>query len=161
MSQAGLIDGLQFARAALERRGSLGMESLARLAQMQGSTEGLEYRLRGGSTSNGKACLWISVKGDVRLVCQRCLGSLAVPLEVEAELQLAEDPREIAQAQDEIDRVLASAAMDVAQLVEDEVILALPMVPRHEACLATGAAPQTRASPFDALAALRHDENRS
>jgi len=24
--------------------------------------------------------------------------------------------------------------MDVGQLVEDEVILALPMVPRHEAC---------------------------
>jgi uncharacterized protein len=51
--------------------------------------------------------------------------------------------------------------MDVAQLVEDEVILALPMVPRHEACLATGAAPETRASPFDALAALRRGDNRS
>jgi uncharacterized protein len=161
MSQAGLIDGLQFARAALERRGSLSIESLPRLAQMQGSTEGLEYRLRGGIASNGKACLWISVQGNVGLVCQRCLGSLSFPLDVEAELQLAEDPREIAQAQDDIDRVLALAAMDVAQLVEDEVILALPMVPRHEACLAAGAAPETRASPFDALAALRRGDNRS
>jgi uncharacterized protein len=161
MSQAGLIDGLQFARAALERRGLLTIGSLPRLAQMQGSTEGLEYRLRGGIASNGKASLGISVKGDVRLVCQRCLGLLSVPLDVEAELQLAEDPREIAQAQDDVDRVLASAAMDVAQLVEDEVILALPMVPRHEACLATGAAPETRASPFDALAALKRRDNRS
>jgi uncharacterized protein len=101
------------------------------------------------------------VKGEVRLVCQRCLGALVVPLDVKVELQLAEDPREIAQAQDEIDRVLASGAMDVAQLVEDEVILALPMVPRHEACLGTGAAPQTRASPFDELDVLRHDEDRS
>lgn len=159
MSQAGLIDGLQFARAALERRGSLGIESLPRLARMQGLTDGLEYCLRGGIASNGKACLRISVRGDVRLVCQRCLGSLVVPLAVQVDLQLAEDPREIAQAQDEIDRVLASSAMDVAQLVEDEVILALPMVPRHEACVATGAAPQTRASRFDALAALRRDEN--
>lgn len=161
MWQAGLIDGLHFARAALERRGSLGIESLPRLAQMQGSTEGLEYRLRGGTAGNGKACLRISVRGDVRLVCQRCLGPLATPLEVEVELQLAEDPREIAQAQDDVDRVLASAAMNVAQLVEDEVILALPMVPRHEACVAAGAPPQTRASPFDALAALRRGENRS
>jgi uncharacterized protein len=161
MSQAGLIHGLQFARAALERRGSLGIENLPRLGQIQGSTEGLEYCLRGGAASNGRECLRVSVKGEVRLVCQRCLGALVVPLDVKVELQLAEDPREIAQAQDEIDRVLASGAMDVAQLVEDEVILALPMVPRHEACLGTGAAPQTRASPFDELDVLRHDEDRS
>jgi uncharacterized protein len=38
------------------------------------------------------------------------------------------------EAEDEIDRVLVSRRMDVGQLVEDEVILVLPMVPRHETC---------------------------
>lgn len=161
MSQAGLIDGLQFARAGLELRGSLTLDKLPRLAQMQGSTEGLEYCLRGSTASNGKACLRISVKGDVQLICQRCLGSLQVPLEVEVELQLAGDAREIAQAEDDIDRVLASTEMDVAQLVEDEVILALPMVPRHESCVAAGAESQSRESRFGALAALRRRENRT
>jgi len=160
MSQAGLIDGLQFARSGSEQRGSLTIDSLPRLAQMQASTEGLEYRLCGGTASTGRACLRISVKGSVQLVCQRCLGPLLFPLKVEAELQLAEDAREIAQADDDIDRVLASSAMDVAQLVEDEVILALPMVPRHETCAADGAPSQSKTAPMGALASFKGGDDR-
>jgi uncharacterized protein len=134
MSQAGVIDNLRFASAALERRGRVQMQEMSRLAQMQGSTEGLEYHLRGGRAENGKPCLRISVSGCVHVPCQRCLDPLPVPIAVDAELQLAATLREISEADDDIDRVLASRCMDVAQLVEDEVILALPMVPRHAAC---------------------------
>jgi len=138
MSQAEVIDGLQFARAALERRGTVGMERLPRLAQLRCSTEGLEYRLRGGRAGNGKPCLRLSVVGSLEMVCQRCLDPIQVPIAIDAELQLAENAREISEADDEIDRVLASRRMDVASLVEDEVILALPMAPRHEECAPSG-----------------------
>jgi uncharacterized protein len=134
MPQAEVIDGLQFAQAALERRGKVGMERLPRLAQLQGSTEGLEYRLCGGRAGNGRPCLRLSVRGSMELTCQRCLGPIQVPIAIDAELQLAESEREISEADDEIDRVLASRHMDIASLVEDEVILALPMAPRHEQC---------------------------
>jgi len=135
MPQAEVIDGLQFARAALERRGVVGMERLPRLVQLQCSTEGLEYHLRGGKAGNGKPCLRLSVRGSMQMPCQRCLDPARVPIAIEAELQLAESEREISEADDEIDRVLASRRMDIAWLVEDEVILALPMVPRHEECV--------------------------
>ena len=138
MSQAEVIDGLQFARAALERRGRVGMERLPRLAQLRCSTEGLEYRLRGGRAGNGKPCLRLSVVGSLGLVCQRCLDPIQVPIVIDAELQLAENAREISEADDEIDRVMVSRHMDVAGLVEDEVILALPMAPRHEECVPFG-----------------------
>jgi uncharacterized protein len=138
MSQGEVIDGLQFARAALERRGSVGMERLPRLAQLRCSTEGLEYRLRGGRAGNGKPCLRLSVVGSLGLVCQRCLDPIQVPIAIDAKLQLAENAREISEADDEIDRVIASRHMDVAWLVEDEVILALPMAPRHEECVPSG-----------------------
>ena len=138
MSQPEVIDGLQFARAALERRGSVSMERLPRLAQLRCSTEGLEYRLRGGRAGNGKPCLRLSVAGSLEMVCQRCLDPIQVPIVIDAELQLAENAREISDADDEIDRVIASRHMDVAWLVEDEVILALPMAPRHEECVPSG-----------------------
>ena len=134
MSQAGVIDSLQFARAALEQRGVLGLEQLSRLAKMHCSTQGLEYHLRGGKTSGGRPCLRVSVRGSVELLCQRCLDPFPVPIAIDAELQLSDSVREISEADDEIDRVLASRHMDVGQLVEDEIILALPMVPRHETC---------------------------
>jgi len=138
MSQAEVIDGLQFARAALERRGVVGIERLPRLAQLQCSTEGLEYHLRGGRTGNGKSCLRLSVVGSLELPCQRCLDPIRIPIAIDAELQLAQNAREISEADDEIDRVLASRHMDVASLVEDEVVLALPMAPRHEDCAPSG-----------------------
>lgn len=74
----------------------------------------------------------------MELTCQRCLDPIRVPVAIDAELQLAETVREISEADDEIDRVLASRRMDVASLVEDEVILALPMAPRHEECASLG-----------------------
>ena len=135
MSQAGVIDGLQFARAALERRGVVGMERLPRLAQLPCSTEGLEYHLRGGRTGNGEPCLRLSVRGSVELCCQRCLDPIRVSIAIDAELQLAESLREISEADDEIDRVLASPYMSIGELVEDEVMLVLPMAPRHDTCL--------------------------
>lgn len=160
MSQAGVIDGLQFARGAMQQKGALGMEHLPRLAQMQCSTDGLEYVLQGGTSSFGKPCLRISVTGEMQLVCQRCLGPLSVPVAVDVELQLAESLREIAEADDDIDRVLASRAMDVGQLVEDEVILALPTVPRHGSCTPASMGAQASGSAFSGLAALKRGETR-
>jgi uncharacterized protein len=160
MSQAGVIDGLQFARGALEQRGALGMEQLPRLAQMQCTTGGLDYVLRGSISGHGEPCLRVSVTGGVQVVCQRCLGMLSVPIEVDTELQFAGNLREIAEADDDIDRVLASKAMGVAELVEDEVLLALPAVPRHEACAPVAVTAQGNSSPFGKLAALRRVEKR-
>jgi uncharacterized protein len=74
----------------------------------------------------------------LELPCQRCLDPIRIPIVIDAELQLAQNAREISEADDEIDRVLASRRMDVAWLVEDEVILALPMAPRHEECVPSG-----------------------
>ena len=161
MSQAGVIDGLQFARGALQQRGTLGMEQLPRLAQLQCSTaSGLDYVLRGGVTGYGKLYLRISVAGKLQVVCQRCLGPLLVSIAVDVELQLAGSLREIVEADDNIDRVLASKTMNVAQLVEDEVILYLPVVPKHENCAPDNSAAQVSGSPLDALAAPGRGENR-
>ncbi len=160
MSQPGVIDSLQFARGALEQRGFLGMECLPRLAQMQCSTEGLEYLLRGGINDNGKPFLRISASGAMRLVCQRCLGTFVFPLAIDVGLQVTESLREIEAADDDADRVLASWATDVGRLIEDEVILALPMVPRHERCVAVGAGVTAKISPFSALAALTRGDKR-
>ncbi len=161
MSQPGVIDGLQFARGAREASGVLGMEHLPRLAEAQGTTEGLAFRVRGGMTEEGKPCLRLSVSGDLRLVCQRCLGPLLLPLSIEVELELTESLREIEEARDETDRVLASRNMDVAQLVEDEVLLALPMVPRHDRCSpAVPSGQETNVSPFSVLGSLKRGASR-
>lgn len=160
MSQAGVIEGLQFARGAMRQSGVLGMAQLPRLAQMSCSTSGLEYVLQGGRSGFGKPCLRISVTGKVQLVCQRCLGLLPIPIAMDVELQLADSLQEIAEADDDIDRVLASKAMDIGQLIEDEVILELPTVPKHDICGTGSVAAQASGSSFGGLAVLKGAKNR-
>jgi hypothetical protein len=50
--------------------------------------------------------------------------------------------------------------LDVAELVEDEILLALPVAPRHEKCGLPGAADAgERINPFAALSGLKGKPN--
>lgn len=134
MSRAGTIDGLQFARGRSGVAGAIGIEDLPRLAEMGCDAATLAYSVRGGESGDGHPSLTIEISGELRLLCQRCLGPLAFPLAARSELQLAGTQAEIDAAPDDVERVLATKSMDVAALVEDEVMLALPMVPVHARC---------------------------
>jgi uncharacterized protein len=158
------IDGLQFARSGSEISGNLTPDQLPRLAELGCSTGGIKYRLTGLVNARGKPALAMLIEGEGQMRCQRCLEPLSVVLSGSAELELSKALAEIEQADDEIDRVLAGHAMNVAAMVEDEAILALPMVPRHDQCIAADAvdvagaaeSPQAKVdSPFSVLAALK------
>ena len=156
MLQPAAIDGLAFARTAAVLKGQLGMESLPRLARSGCSGAAVDFVLTGEINERGKPGLKLAVDGSVRLECQRCLGSLDLPVHLEAQVEFASGEAEIMAADDDIERVVASREMSVAALVEDEVLLALPMVPRHEQCsAAAGLGADAKPSAFQALAALR------
>ena len=156
MLQPAAIDGLAFARNAEVLQGRLGLESLPRLAQSGCTGLVLDFILTGESNERGKPGLKLAVDGSVRLQCQRCLGGLELPLRFEAQLEFASSEEEIAAADDDVERVVARREMRVADLVEDEVLLALPMVPRHEQCsVAAEFKADAEPSAFQALAALK------
>ena len=156
MSQPGLIDGLQFARGAETLQGTLDSSRLPRLAEMRCATTGLYYELRGRTDADGRGWLRVLASGTLILECQRCLGPLTFPLALRSELLLAELERDIETADDDSDRVLAGKAMDVCLLIEDEVLLSLPMAPRHEQCGGKRDGAQAgRSSPFAELAKLK------
>ena len=152
-----VIDGFQFARGGGELHGRLELTALPRLAEMGvAASPGFEFQVRGGRNGRGKAVLRIAARGAADMTCQRCLGAVEVLIEADAELELAESEAAIEDADDEVDRVVATPAMDVVALVEDELILSLPMVPRHEACAPREAHGQDEAGlPFAALAGLK------
>ena len=57
-------------------------------------------------------------------------------------------------------RIVAGREMAVRELVEDELILALPYAPRHESCGPGAAAEDDRGnSPFASLRGLIHDKH--
>ena len=110
--------------------------------------------------------LELEVHTRVRLTCQRCLGPVDIALDVRRRFRFVDGEEAAAALDAEIDDdVLArTRALDLHELAEDELLLAMPIVPRHDVCPEPIriAAPQagaddatTSAGPFAALAALR------
>jgi len=101
----------------------------------------LHYRIAGTADGAGRPALEITVSGSVPLTCQRCLQAFAWPVEQRTVVLLARDERELAQLDEEDHEhevVLANAPLDPLTLVEDELLLTLPYVPRcaDSACIA-------------------------
>ncbi len=158
MLQPAAIDGLAFARNAAAIDGRLELDSMPRLAQSGCSGAALGFQLAGEISQRGRPALGLKVDGIVRLECQRCLEGLEYPVQLALQLELATSEAEIAadDGEDDINCVLAGPQMNVAALVEDEVLLALPMVPKHAHCKAVaGLERNVRSSAFEGLAVLK------
>ncbi|HLX80668.1 MAG TPA: DUF177 domain-containing protein [Burkholderiales bacterium] len=156
MSHQPVIDGLEFARTGSELRGAWPVADFPRLRDVLRTDEGtLQGELRGVPEELGCPALRLRVDGALQLVCQRCLGALDYPLHIEVSLHLAATQAEIdadsLQAEGP-ERIVASREMPVRDLVEDEVLLAIPLAPRHEHCGGSAAqAPREGQSPFAGL----------
>ena len=155
-----VIDSLEFARsgASLERR--LAIDAMPRLADLLVATDGsFLVRLEGWRDAEGKSWLQLDVLGEPVLRCQRCLGGLRYELRIRSRLQLVGPGEEWPDedlADDSIDAIEAERDLMLSSLVEEEVLLALPIAPRHEQCEApSGFADLNGSSPFAALAALK------
>ena len=107
--------------------------------------------------------LHLEVSGTIPLSCQRCLEAVPCDLDVDALLELVLVGAELSQDEledDTRDFLPVERELDVVELVEDEILLALPVAPRHEKCGLPGAANAgERINPFAKLSALKGKPN--
>lgn len=101
----------------------------------------------------------------IALQCQRCLGPVVTPVEIDDHFRFVhgEEAAEKEDVDSEEDVLAMPRSLDLHQLVEDELMLALPLVPRHDVCPAPLPVPDNTdvpeddepVNPFAALAALK------
>lgn len=120
-----------------------------------------------GSSPAAGPEVWLHLlaSSSVTLQCQRCLQAVDQPLQVDRRFRFVRTEAEAEQLDEvsEDDVMVLSPKMDVMALLEDELILVLPLVPRHEpACPNPLPQPiddldeeEPAPNPFAALAALR------
>lgn len=162
------IDSLDFARNGIELRGEVSVAEMPRLQDMLAAPEGrVSYALRGVHGKNGKPMLELTLEGSCQLRCQRCLQALAYPISMTSRLlPVPEDELDASLPDEEdIERIPAEAAIDVLDLVEEEILLGLPLAPRHElgackAAVATEPAPAETRRPFEVLGDLKSKYNK-
>jgi uncharacterized protein len=140
MSHEPVIDGFEFASAGATRAGVFPVSDFPRLRDMLADDAGgIAYEVRGMRDERGRPALQVSVQGTLQLSCQRCLEAMAFEVQADEVLVLAASVDEIhAEPADAHapDRVVAGKEMPLRELIEDELILALPYAPRHERCSA-------------------------
>ena len=154
------IDGIEFARDGLRLAASVDVSTMPRLAEVVADPAGqLACGVVGHRDGEGKCWLAVSVAGRLMLRCQRCLEAMSHPLDVTARLLLVSPGQpwpEDEMAEDGFDAIVAEKDMALLPLIEEEVLLALPLVPRHEACEPPAPTHDEREpSPFAVLAEFK------
>lgn len=156
-----VIDAFEFCRLKERHEGRIPVAKLARLSEDTADQSGdIAWVLQGGVNHLGYPQLSLSVSGEVKLICQRCLMPYSFAIQSESTLILVENEADVdavdAQLDDEtVDVICGSRTMNVLELVEDEALLSLPLSPKHEICPGetTSDAVDTKesASPFAVL----------
>lgn len=168
------LDVARFAAAGGQLAGTWRGGELMRLAQSQALPQdqaaadvawrcaGERRRVAGG---HDQTWLHLVAATEVWLTCQRCLQPLREALAVDRWLRFvpSEAEAETLDAESEEDVLALSRSLDLRELVEDELLLALPLVPRHASCSPpaqpAAAAPAARQA-FAALAPLKSRRTR-
>jgi uncharacterized protein len=156
------INSLDFARKALDIHDTIAVSQFSRLADFLSATDGsLSYRLTGYVDGNQKPGLKLHINGKLQLICQRCLGAMDIDLDTHSSFIVVRDEASIPDTDDEtdeIDYLVAETHMSVPDLIEDEILLSLPLAPKHE-LEACGAASKMnelkKPSPFAELEKLK------
>lgn len=155
-------------------KGQLALTALPRLTEVLGRADGeVVVALSAGLDAQGIRFITGNLQTDLEWICQRCLGPLQLLLNIAVNLGLARDEAAADQLPAEYDPLLVpeGESIAVASLVEDELLLALPQIPRHDdlrKCAANGYLPpggpeldlQNR-QPFAVLATLLKNSPRS
>ena len=92
--------------------------------------------MRGNAAGPGVPWLHVEADTELPLVCQRCLGPVPTALSVDRWFRFVADEATAAAEDEEAEEdVLAlEADFDLRALVEDELLMDIPVAPRHEVC---------------------------
>jgi uncharacterized protein len=164
-----LPPSLDLARAARQTyglEGRLPVKSLPRLVAALASDAGeVELKLEAGLDPARRVVITGRMDAELELQCQRCLEPVKLKVHAEPHLAWVKTDEQLAALPDAYEPLLsADGQVALQELVSDELLLALPLVPRHEGDAACGSFTESaadaepgeaRKNPFAELAKLK------
>ncbi len=141
---------------AIPAEGCFTPSDLPRLtAALMGYREPPRWRLLAEPSNQGQGdgrLWWLEIDAELDCACSRCLGPMPVSLRLRRGFEFCRTAKEADQKTEDwladqadgldlpdVDFLAPEDQMTVLLLVEDELLLALPMAPKHADCQAPGA----------------------
>ena len=150
----------------------LGVDDLGRLADLVvengdagGGPKIIDVNADFDQGPEGYPRMRLAIKGTLHLRCQRCLHAVTFGIDLTTRLTVVGEDEQAELLAKPFDSVVMEAgALNLATVVEDEILAALPMAPVHEgeeACTETGAhqvnfenGTEQTYRPFESLATM-------
>ena len=146
------IDVFALAREGTQVEGTLPIVRFSRVIedlpeQAGDGGQAVSWSAKGSKDSAGQSLLTLHIQARPLLICQRCLMPFVYPVDTAVTVQLVQSANEVdaedvglgLQSDDEEEleapeKIVGSHRFDVLALVEDELLLSIPFVPKHDEC---------------------------
>ncbi len=165
------IDPRKLADRGTTLEGEVLLASLPRLCDPLADDAGLvRAKFFFGRDEQRAVIIRSEVDVEVKMVCQRCLELVTLPIHSECEYAVVKEgasSESMPKGYDVLE--VGEDPLDLLALVEDELLLALPIVPAHapDVCRPPAGLDEpessedevTRSNPFSVLAQLKRDPN--
>lgn len=129
------IDPFRFANTGRELKGEVDLADLTRLAESLRHADGVvKVWMRFDIDDTGTPFMEGRFETTLSLTCERCLQEMTLPMDIDSLLGLVRHEKLAEKLSDQYEPwvVEDSELTDPVSVVEDELILALPLVPKHE-----------------------------
>jgi uncharacterized protein len=145
------IDNLNFAKKSEELSGQFDLASFTRISELMLSQapsgaklndlnlslSTINFLLRGELDNQGRSIIYCEIEALLSTYCQRCLEPMSLPFSLSfsyliAEADAGHNEGYSLDDSDEHDLQEPNKAMDVVTLIEDELIMAMPIAPTHD-----------------------------
>ncbi|MDO4433016.1 MAG: YceD family protein [Alysiella sp.] len=158
-----LINPLTFAADKAILQGEVALQELDErvcVPEMAETNRKIAYQITGGIDVLQRPFLDLSVSGDLKLHCQRCLLPTDFQLNENVRIVLFSDEETLdnAMVSDEsLEGMLLDEELDMLTLVEDQILMALPISPKHNDCddAHLDKVNQGKPNPFAVLSGLK------
>lgn len=155
------IDPERLAIEGVHLEGQVGLNEMTRLAKLLADSRGMvSLKLAFSRTENGLTCITGSYETEMQLTCQRCLEPVTVKLAetINVGITFAGSANKLPASAEPL--VLTEDTILLADFIEEEILLGLPISPMHELQDCTAAeqvrhSDNTASSPFQVLKNLK------
>lgn len=151
-----LINNIELAHNEEKRSGELRLNDCSRLAKVIDTTNQdqlkIQYNLTGHASKFHLPSMRLIIKSTLPLTCQRCLEVMQFDIALTFDYVISESEPEAFDESDDVDWVEVSRGMNLNELIEDELLIAIPLAPTHQhACRPLTAESGEKHNPFAAL----------